>query len=208
MYTTSAPVAEYMRRRQPDRGASASGRVHSAGAIRVKSAAPMNEYCVPAPAVIAATATLDKYVAQHWSRSRRKHHGRVSCGSASPCTMDFCENVNQWSEMPIRHVAANSETIILASVSTRAQVTRTAGWRVGLGSLPLMPRVSWTSNQVRRRWLPIRLTAVVDSMFDAFPARKAVVKLRLINSSLGISFVPGLDLIGHWVHATSSWSHN
>ena len=36
VYETSAPVAEYMRRRQPDRGASASGRVHSAGAIRVK----------------------------------------------------------------------------------------------------------------------------------------------------------------------------
>ena len=163
-----------MRRRQPDRGASASGRVHSAGAIRVKSAAPMGVYCVPAPAVIAATAPLDEYVAQHWSRSRRKHHGRVSCGSASPWTMDFCENVKQWSQMPIRQVAANSETIILASVDSGSSHTnglfpwsRGAFYPSRLASspwvLPLMPRVSWTSNQVRRRWLPISFAAVVGS---------------------------------------------
>ena len=137
---------------------------------------------------------LDEYVAQHWPRSRRKHHGRVSCGSASPCTMDFCENMKQRSEMQIRQVAANSETIILAS-TTRAQVTRTPcshglaarpGQRVALGSLPLMPRVSWTSNQIRRgdgcrsvwqRWWVLE---------DVPPHERAAVKLRF-------------DLTHHWV---------
>ena len=37
--------------------------------------------------------------------------------------MDFCENVKQRSEMPIRQVAANSETIILASVDSGSSHT-------------------------------------------------------------------------------------
>ena len=179
-----------MRRRQPDRGASASGRVHSAGAIRVKSAAPMGEYCVPAPAVIAATAPLDEYVAQR-SRSRRKHHGRVSCGSASPCTMDFCENVKQWSEMPIRQVAANSETIILASVDSGSSHTngqfpwsRGAFYPSRPASSPLVTAVDATRfvdqqpNQEDMAADQFGSGGGFSKMFDAFPARKAVVKLR------------------------------
>ena len=191
VYATSAPVAENMRRRRHDRGASASGRVHSAGAIRVKSAAPMGEYCVPAPAVIAATAPLDEYVAQHWSRSRRKHDGRVSCGSASPCTMDFCENVMQWSEMPIRQVAANSETIILASVdSGSSHMNGLFLWSRGAFYPSRLASSPWVTAVDATRFVdqqPGQEEMAADQfgsgggfskMFDAFSARKAVVKLR------------------------------
>ena len=177
-------VRDVSARRQPDHGASASGRVHGTGAIRVKSAAPKGEYCVPAPAVITATAPLDEYVAQHWSLSRRKHH-------ASPCTMDFCENVKQWSEMPIRQVAANSETIILASVDSGSSHTnglfpwsRGAFYPSRLASSPWVTAVDATRFVDQQPGQEEMAADQFDSgggfskMFDAFPARKAVVKLR------------------------------
>ena len=163
VYATSAPVAEYMRRRQPDRGASASGRVHSAGAIT-------------------ATAPLDEYVAQHWSRSRRKHNGQVSCGSASPCTMDFCENAKQWSERPIRQVAANSETIFLASVDSGSSHTNGLfPWSRGAFHLSRLASSPWVTAVDATRFVdqqPGQEEMAADQfysgggfskMFDAFP---------------------------------------
>ena len=110
---------------------------------------------------------------------------------AHACTMDFCENVKQWSEMPIRHVAANSETIILASVDSGSSHTnglfpwsRGAFYPSRLASSPWVTAVDATRFEDQQ---PGQEEMAADQfgsgggfskMFDAFPARKAVVKLR------------------------------
>ena len=118
-----------------------------------------------------------------------KDENLVAAPAHAPWTS--VKTLKQWSEMPIRQVAANSETIILASVDSGS--SHTNGLFHGLAALSTPSRLAsspWVTAVDATRFVDqqpgqeemaadqFRSGGGFSKMFDAFPARKAVVKLR------------------------------